>query len=65
MLYNLCDYENEFIENLITNKKCVRNSLSLIDASINEKVILWQDFDIFEEEKILTSLKIQEELIQY
>ena len=65
MLYNLCDYENEFIENLITNEKFVRNSLSLIDASINEKVILWQDFDISEEEKILTSLKIQEELIQY
>ena len=65
MLYNLCDYENEFIENSITNEKFVRNSLSLIDASINEKVILWQDFDISEEEKILTSLKIQEELIQY
>ena len=65
MLYNLCDYENEFIENLITNEKFVRNSLSLIDTFINERVILWQDFDISEEEKILTSLKIQEELIQY
>ena len=57
MLYYLCDYGNECIEKLITNEQVARNSLSFIDGSINKKVILRQDFDISEEEKILSSLK--------
>ena len=40
VLYDLCDYGNECIEKLITNEQIARNSLSLIDTSINEKVIL-------------------------
>ena len=39
------------IEKLTSNEQVARNSLSLIDGSINKKVILRQDFDISEEEK--------------
>ena len=57
VIYSLCDCGNEFIEKLTSNEQVARNSLSLIDGSINKKVILRQDFDISEEEKILSSLK--------
>ena len=57
MFYNLCDCGNEFIERLTTNEQVARNSSSLIYGSINEKVILRQGFDIFEEGIRLTSLK--------
>ena len=56
MLY-VCDYGKECIKKLPTKEQVARNSLSFIDGSINKKVILRQDFDISEEEKILSSLK--------
>ena len=62
---NLCDYGNEFIEFLTKNEQVTRNSLSLIDDSINEKIISRQNFDIPEEGKRLTSLKMKEEMIQH
>ena len=40
-----------------------RNSLSATDTSINENIILRQDFDISEDEKKLNNLKIQGEMI--
>ena len=49
MLYNLIDYGNEFIEKITTNRQVTRNSLSLIDAYTNEKIILRQEFDTSEE----------------
>ena len=55
--YNLCDYVNKLIENLTTNEQVARDSLSLIDTSINKRLILRQEFDISEEGKRLTSLK--------
>ena len=50
VLYNLIDYGNECIEKITTNKQVTRNSLSLIDTYINEKIILRQEFDTSEEE---------------
>ena len=49
MLYNLIDYGNECIEKITTNRQVTRNSLSLIDAYTNEKIILRQEFDTSEE----------------
>ena len=56
MLY-VCDYGNECIKKLPTKEQVARNSLSLIDGSINEKVISRQDFDLSEEGETLASLK--------
>ena len=50
VLYNLLDHGNEFIEKLTSKEIIARNSLSVIAASINEKIILRQDFDISEDE---------------
>ena len=56
VLNNFLDYGNEFTEKLTSKKIIARNSLSVIDASINEKIILRQDDDISEDGKKLTSL---------
>ena len=56
VFYNLLDYENEYIENISTKEQVARNSLSVIDASINENIILRQDFNISEDGKRLNSL---------
>ena len=48
--YNLLNYGNEFIEKLTSTE-------IIIDAFINEKIILKQDFDISEDGNKLTSLK--------
>ena len=56
VFYNLLDYENEHIENISTKEQVARNSLSVIDASINENIILRQDFNISEDGKRLNSL---------
>ena len=50
-LYNLLDYRNEYIENISTKEQVARNSLSVIDDSIKKKIILRQDYDIYEMEK--------------
>ena len=65
VLYNLLDYGNEFVEKLSANEIIARNSLSVIDASIDESIVLRQDFDIPEDGKRLTYLKLQEEMIQH
>ena len=57
ILYNLLEYGNKFIEKLTSTEIIARNSLSVIDASINEKIILRQDFNLSEDGKKLTSLK--------
>ena len=49
VLYNLLDYGNEYIENISTKEQVARNSLTRIDASINENILLRQDIDIFED----------------
>ena len=51
MSYNLCDYVNKLIENLTTNEQVARDSLSLIDTSINKRLILRQEFDISEDKE--------------
>ena len=53
----LYHYGNEFIEKILSKEQVARNSLSVIDASINEKIILRQNFDMSEDGKILNSLK--------
>ena len=57
ILYNLLDYGNEYIKMSSTKEQVARSSLSVIDASINEKIILRQDFDISEDGKRLNNLK--------
>ena len=57
ILYNLLDYGNEFIEKISSKEIIARNSLPVIDASIDEKIALRQDFDISEDGKRLTNLK--------
>ena len=48
---------NENIEKLSTDEDKARNSLLLIDSSVNEKVNLWDQFDVSVEGKELSSLK--------
>ena len=50
-LYNLLNYGNEHIEKISTKERVARNFLSVINTSINENVILRQDFDISEDGK--------------
>ena len=50
-LHNLLDYRNEYMENILTAEQVIRNSLSVTDNFINEKIILRQDFDISEDGK--------------
>ena len=57
ILYTLLDYRNEYIENIETKEQVARNSLSVSDTSLNENIILWQDFAISEDENKLKSLK--------
>ena len=49
VVYILHDYRNEYIENISSKEQVARNSLSVIDASINKNIILRQDFDISED----------------
>ena len=51
VIYNLLDYGNEFIEKLTSKKIIARNYLLVIDASINETIILWHDSNISEDGK--------------
>ena len=46
VVYILHDYRNEYIENISSKEQVARNSLSVIDASINKNIILRHDFDI-------------------
>ena len=52
VLYNLLDYGNEIIEKITSKEQVARNSLLVIDTSINENIILRHDFDISEDEKM-------------
>ena len=58
VLYNLLDYGNEFVEQLSSKEIIARNSLSVIDTSNDENIAIRQDFDISEDGKKLTNLKI-------
>ena len=44
--HNLIDYSNEYIENLSVDEDKVRNSLLLIDSSINEHINLREEFNV-------------------
>ena len=55
ILYNLLDHGNDYIENITTKEQVACNSLTVID--VKEKIILRQDFDIFEDGKRLNSLQ--------
>ena len=57
VLYNLLDDGDDFIEKLSSKEIIARNSLTVIDASNDEKIALRQDFDISEDGKRLTNLK--------
>ena len=57
ILYNLLHYGNEFVEKLSSKEIIARNSLSVIDASIDEKITLRQDFETSEDGKRLTYFK--------
>ena len=57
ILYNLLHYGNEFVEKLSSKEIIARNSLSVIDASIDEKITLRQDFDISDGGKRLAYLR--------
>ena len=57
VLYNLFDYGNKYIENISTKEQVARNSLSVIDAYINENILLRQEFNISEDGKWLNSPK--------
>ena len=57
MFHNLLDYGNEYIEKLSVDVYKARNSLLLIDSSINDKINLSEEFDVSNEGKELNSLK--------
>ena len=56
VFHNLLDYGNENIEKLSVDEDKARNSLLLIDSSINEKVNLRDEFDVSDEGKELSSV---------
>ena len=60
VFHHLLDYGNECIEKLSVGEDMARNSLLLIDSSIEEKVNLRNEFDVSDERKELNSLKILE-----
>ena len=51
LFYNILDYGNEFIEHFTSIEIIARNYLPVIEASINENIILRNDFDIYEDRK--------------
>ena len=51
VLYNLLDYGNKYFKEISTKEHVARNSLLIIDDSMNEIIILRQDFDAFEDNK--------------
>ena len=57
VFHNLLDYGNEYIEKLTILEDKARNSLLVIDSSIEEKVLLRDEFDVSDEGKELNSLK--------
>ena len=57
VFHNLLDYGNEYIEKLSVNEDIARNSLLMIDSSINEKINYRNEFDNSEDGKELSTLK--------
>ena len=57
IFHNLLDYGNEYIKKLSADKNKARNSLLLIDSSINEKINLRDEFDVSDDRKELHSPK--------
>ena len=56
-MYNLLDYGNKHIENNLIKEEIARNSLTIIDARIKEKIKLREDFNLSKDRKFLNSLK--------
>ena len=57
VIHNLLYYGNEYIEKLSVDEDKARNSLLLIDSSINENINLIEEFDVSDKVKTLNSLK--------
>ena len=57
VFHNLLDYGNENIESLSVDEDKARNSLLMIDSSIEEMINLRDEFDVSNEGKELSSLK--------
>ena len=64
VFHNLLDYGNKNIEKLSVDKDKARNSLLMIDSSIDEKVNLRDEFDVSGEGKELSSIKKLEGMIE-
>ena len=56
-MYNLLDYGNKYIEKNLIEEEISRNSLTIIDARIKEKIKLREDFNLSKDKKFLNSLK--------
>ena len=56
-MYNLIDYGNKYIEKNLIEEEISRNSLTIIDARIKEKIKLREDFSLSKDKKFLNSLK--------
>ena len=56
-MYNLIDYGNKYIEKNLIEEEISRNSLTIIDARIKEKIKLREDFNLSKDRKFLNSLK--------
>ena len=56
-MYNLIDYGNKYIEKNLIEEEISRNSLTIIDARIKEKIKLREDFNLSKDKKFLNSLK--------
>ena len=60
MFHILLDYGSEYIENLLVKEDMARNTLMVIDFSVDEKVKLREEFDISEEGKKCIASKVLE-----
>ena len=58
VFHSLLDYGNENIETLSVDEDKTRNSLLTIDSSIEEMINLRYEFDVSNEGKELSSLKV-------
>ena len=57
VFHNLLDYDNENIEKLSVDEDKDRDSLLMIDSSIDEKINYRDEFDVSDERKELSTLK--------
>ena len=56
MLYNLLDYGKEYTEKILMKEEITYTSLNVINLSIKEQIKLRENFDLYEDGKLLNSL---------